>query len=68
MWLDEALDTLRRFPLERVGWRLFNSHRKDIVPLRLELPESERAGRGSRRDGKVLPISGRFVEHWNHDP
>ena len=26
------------------------------------------ATRGTRRDGKVLPIDERFVEHWNHDP
>ncbi len=24
--------------------------------------------RGHRRNGKVLPIDERMVEHWNHDP
>ncbi len=67
-WLEESLDTLRRFPLDRVDWRLANSHRKDVIPLRADLPGSERAGRGSRRNGKVLPVDERFVEHWNHDP
>ena len=67
-WLEESLDTLRRFPLDRVDWRLTNSHRKDIVPLRVNLPGEERVGRGCRRNGKVLPVDERFVEHWNHDP
>jgi len=67
-WREESLDTLRRFPLDRVDWRLTNSHRKDVIPLRLDLPGSPRAGRGCRRNGKVLPVDERFVEHWNHDP
>ena len=61
-WLEESADTLRRFPLDRVNWRIENSHRKD---LRL-LPRGN--GRGSRKDGRVLPIDERFVSHWNHDP
>ncbi|MGB9605285.1 MAG: hypothetical protein ACPL88_05320, partial [Bryobacteraceae bacterium] len=67
-WLEESLDTLRRFPLDRVDWKLTNSHRRDIVPLPVELPGSERTGRGWRRNGKVLLVDERFVEHWNHDP
>jgi hypothetical protein len=61
-WLEESADTLRRFPLDRINWRIENSHRKD---LRL-LPRGN--GRGSRKDGRVLPIDERFVSHWNHDP
>jgi len=67
-WLEEAGDSLRRFPLDRVDWRLTNSHRRDVVPLASELEQGERRGRGCRRNGKVLPIDERFVEHWNHDP
>lgn len=67
-WLEEAVDTLKRYPLDRVDWRLTNSHRKDIVPLAAGLEDAETRGRGCRRNGKVLPIDERFVEHWNHDP
>lgn len=61
-WLEDSLDTLRRYPLDRFNWPMQNSHRKDLILLR-----GSRT-RGMRRDGKVLPIDERFVEHWNHDP
>lgn len=65
-WLAESVDSLKRYPLDRVDWALRNSHRKDIVFL----PPwaSERPGRGMLRSGKVLPIDERFVDKWNHDP
>ena len=65
-WLEESIDTLKRYPLDRLNWGLANSHRLDVVPL----PEHARggSGRGSRRDGRVLPIDERFVDKWNHDP
>ena len=40
-WLEESLDTLRRFPLDRFNWPLQNSHRKDLVRGRV-LPIDER--------------------------
>ena len=43
-WLEESMDTLRRYPLDRVNWRLTNSHRTDIVPL----PAYAREGRRER--------------------
>ena len=61
-WLEDSVDTLRRYPLDRVDWGLRNSHRRDLQVLR------DDETRGTRRDGKVLPIDERFVEHWNHDP
>ena len=61
-WLEDSVDTLRRYPLDRTSWALRNSHRKDLVLL----PGTP--GRGTRRDGKVLPIDERFVDKWNHDP
>jgi hypothetical protein len=67
-WLDESIDSLRRYPLDRVNWRLTNSHRKDIVPLPFYARERGTKGLGYRNNGKVLPIDERFVEHWNHDP
>jgi hypothetical protein len=65
-WLEESIDTLRRYPLDRLNWGLSNSHRRDVAPL----PEYARGrpGRGSRRDGRVLPIDERYVDKWNHDP
>ena len=67
-WLDDSVDTLKRFLRDRVQWPLKNSHRKDIQPL----PESARwenkRPQGYRRCGKVLPIDERHVNHWNHDP
>ncbi len=67
-WLEDSIDTLRRFPLDRIDWHLKNSHRLDLV----RLPGPDRHGRplprGHRRNGKVLPVDERFFEHWNHDP
>src|SRR3989442_13705771 len=60
--IEESMDTLRRYPLDRVDWRLTNSHRKDIIIL------ADSPGRGYQRNGKVLPIDERWVEHWNQDP
>jgi hypothetical protein len=66
-WLEDSLDTLRRFPLDRFNWAHRNSHRADIA----RLPEwtGDRPGvRGHLRNGKVLPVDERFVEYWDHDP
>jgi hypothetical protein len=67
-WLEDSVDTLVRYPLERINWRLTNSHRKDIVLLPEYAARSNGRPAGSRRDGRVLPIDERFVDHWNHDP
>ncbi len=65
-WLEESIDVLQRLPLDRVDWRLTNSHRRDLV--RLSGPAGRGGARGHRRDGRVLPIDERCVVHWNHDP
>lgn len=64
--LADAVDCLRRYPLQRFDWGYRNSHRIDVVWL----PEYilENRGRGMRRNGKVVPIDERFVDHWNHNP
>lgn len=67
-WLEESIDTLRRYPLDRVNWRLTNSHRKDIVRLPPYVRDDRTHGLGFRNNGKVLPIDERFVDQWNHDP
>lgn len=58
--LPDALDTLRRYPLDLVNWRHENAQRADLMWLS--------AGRATRRNGKVLPADERFFTHWNHDP
>ena len=64
--LPEAIDTLKRYPLDRIRWPYKNSHRIDIIPL----PEYvlEHKGKGHRTNGRVIPIDERSVEHWNHSP
>lgn len=67
-WLEDAVDTLKRTPLDRIDWGLKNSHRIDIAPLAPHVRERGARGVGSRVNGKVLPIDERYVGHWNHDP
>ena len=64
--LDDAVESLVLYPLDRFDWALSNSHRLDVVPLREQ--EDGRGLRGHLLDGRVLPIDERFVNHWNHDP
>lgn len=65
-WLEDSLDTLRRFPLDRFNWGYRNSHRKDIERLRTR--DEDTAGGGHLRNGKVVPYDEQFVNHWNHNP
>jgi hypothetical protein len=67
-WLPDSVDTLRRYPTDRIAWGYHNSHRKDIVPLPAYARESDGSPLGYRINGKVLPIDERYVGHWNHDP
>jgi hypothetical protein len=67
-WLADPLDTLRRYPMDRIAWSYRNSHRKDIVPLPPYAREAGGAASGLRLNGKVLPIDERYVGHWNVDP
>jgi len=69
--IGDAVDTLKRFPLDRFNWQHSNSHRRDLQPLPATSAESihdDVAGRGYRVDGKVLPVDERYFNHWNHDP
>jgi len=65
-WLSDALDALRRYPLDLASWSLENSHRLDVV--RLDDPLADGRPRGHLRSGGVLPIDERRVAHWNADP
>jgi hypothetical protein len=71
-WREDSIETLRDFPLDRLNWAHHNSHRLDLVPLRpqkaRDLYAPERAARGHRVNGKVLPVENRHFNHWNTDP
>ncbi|MCC6797836.1 MAG: hypothetical protein IT366_22165 [Candidatus Hydrogenedentes bacterium] len=75
-WLEDSVDTLKRFPLDRFNWEHKNSHRLDIVPLpRVQRgdvvePKEEVMSRpqGYRTNGKVIPVDERFFGHWNTNP
>ena len=67
-WMEESLDTLRRYPLDRINWGQQNSHRIDIVPLSRFARDGGSRERGARNNGRVLPVDERVLEHWNHDP
>jgi hypothetical protein len=70
-WLEDAIETLKRFPLDRFDWRHQNSHRLDILPLPNAMAdpfENRFEGKGYLVNGKVLPVDERHFNHWNHDP
>jgi len=71
-WLEDSVETLKGFPLDRLDWALRNSHRLDIIRLGRHAGSdpTSRGGRarGYRVNGKVLPIQERHFNHWNTDP
>lgn len=62
--IDDSVDTLKRFPLDRFDWGFKNSHRLDIIPLK----DMWFRNTGYRVDGKVIPVDERYFEFWNHNP
>jgi hypothetical protein len=72
-WLEDSVDTLRRFPMDLILWPMTNSHRSDLLPLPSHVREPGQAeGKGFRVDNYVLPIDERnslsFSEDvWNLD-
>jgi hypothetical protein len=66
--LDDAVETLKRYPMNLLDWRQSNSHRLDLVPLPPYRRDPGKAeGLGCRVDGTVLPIDERFVIQWSDD-
>lgn len=72
-WLEDAVETLKRFPLDRTNWRHTNIHRLDLTWL----PEASRSydedrtnfsRRGYRNNGKVIPVDECYFNHWNRNP
>lgn len=72
-WLSDSVETLLDFPLDRFDWAQKNSQRLDLVKLNRQAAyePAERfrpIRRGTRVNGKVLPVSERHFNHWNTDP
>ncbi|MEO2045820.1 MAG: hypothetical protein ABGX16_04530 [Pirellulales bacterium] len=70
-WLEDSVDTLKRFPLDRFDWRHTNHHRKDLVLFSdhwADAYDNEFRGKGFRNNSKVLPVDERYFNHWNCDP
>ncbi len=68
-WLDQSVDTLKRFPINLVDWGQTNANRLDIVKLSPYLrPDDDAEKFGMLRSGTVLPVDERTVTHWNTDP
>ena len=58
--LDDALWTLRRFPLDLISWTVKNSHREDIT----KLPKNFRG----QEMVELLPPGERRMSRWNTHP
>jgi hypothetical protein len=70
-YLQDSVDTLKRFPLDRFGWRHTNSHRRDLVVFSdhwADQYDQTMGGRGYKNNGKCLPVDERYFNHWNTDP
>lgn len=68
-WLEQSVDTLRRFPLDRRDWRHSNEHRKDILPLPGYTQDlGDASGKGYRRNGYVIPVDECYFNHFNYSP
>lgn len=71
-WHEDSMATLRGFPIDRLNWPHRNSHRLDIHRLprvrSADFDSADRAPRGHRAGGKVIPVENRHFNHWNTDP
>jgi len=70
-WQEEAVETLKRFPLDRVNWRHTNSQRIDIMrlhPANSAFDEDNFSNKGYRVNGKVIPVDECYFNHYNYDP
>jgi len=62
---EDAVDTLKRYPLDLVQWPMSNAHRIDKLPL--GDPGSGHDDIGSRVDGYAFPIDERHEIYWDWD-
>jgi hypothetical protein len=70
MWIEDSVDTLKRYPLDLIDWSLSNAHRIDMVPLGDHVRDAGGAhlGKGHRVDGKVYRIDENHAIYWGDDP
>ncbi len=67
-WLQESVDMLTGQSLDTVNWSLRNSHRLDILTHHeWPLNGDGTPTKGYMRDGGVLPIENRYIQHWSED-
>ena len=62
----DAVDTLRRYPLDLIEWPISNAHRTDLVPLGDATDTAPKYG--GRTDGYAFPIDERHETYWDWDP
>jgi len=67
-WLQDSVDELTGQSMDLVNWSLRNSHRLDVL-VHHEWPRyaDGRPTKGYMRDGGVLPIENRYIQHWSED-
>jgi hypothetical protein len=70
-WLEDAVETLVRFPLDRFDWRHTNHHRLDLVrthPRQRTFDSQIGPHEGMRVNGKVIPVDECHFNFWNRNP
>ena len=68
-WLEDSIDTLKRYPLDRTNWPMSNAHRIDMLPLPQHVREpGQNVGFGFRVDGRPFRIDEQYLPTWGHDP
>ncbi len=63
---EDAVNTLRRYPIDLIEWPMSNAHRIDLMPL-----GGKNNGKwtyGGRVDGYAFPIDQRHETYWDWDP
>ncbi|MBD3378510.1 hypothetical protein GF406_26015 [candidate division KSB1 bacterium] len=65
--LEDAVSTLKRYPLDLIDWPMSNAHRIDMIPLQ-EFKGHAPGTAGKRVDGYVFPVDERNIILWGRDP
>ncbi len=69
-WMEMAVDTLKRYPMDLIVWPMSNAHRIDLEFLgdHTRSPGAPLTGAGHRNDGLVYPIDENHAVYWGDDP
>jgi hypothetical protein len=69
-WLEDSIDTLKRYPWDLIDWPMSNAHRIDMLPLAeyTRGPGGAHRGKGHRVDGHVFRIDEQHAVYWGDDP